>query len=225
MNNISKISIGLNAVLIATLVYFAIKKPPITSSNCNNICMDYSANPSYSLIDGSELKRMATNFKNSNQHGITNTATPPGTTLPDANSVWFGLEDLKKFIWKIENSVCRNKCPNTPALDLGIRIYYARYPGTGQYDRSPNGYFSTQPDEYENMHTVFMIPTYKDLTLQNTHVDFYLDSAFDKKSCFPINIPAGDRAIGKVSALLVDPDGKNHGSLCPPLTNCGGAAF
>src|SRR4030095_832794 len=42
----------------------------------------------------------------------------------DATSVWFGLEQIKRFIWSIERANCIGKCTGT----LGVRIYYARYP-------------------------------------------------------------------------------------------------
>ena len=216
MKNVSMI---LNVVLIATLFYAGCNPNPGTDNKdinqtaktsptgqtdeCNNVCMDYSGNPDYTIIDGETVKRMASDYRNT-----------PNLIPDDANSVWFELDDLKKFIWNIEKSVCENRC-SSDSLNLGIRIYYARYPQTGPGTPAP---FTELIPEYQGMHTVFMVPTYDLPGSNNAHFDFYLDKPF--ANCSPVRIPEDD-TIDPVGLFI--PIGKNHGTLCPPY--CNGAAF
>lgn len=79
----------------------------------------------------------------------------------DARSVWFSLPKLKAFIREIEEKSAGN-CSDSFAL--GIRIYYAAYPGETQISAKSawKQYFQDHqlPMEYSNHHTVVMVPTY-----------------------------------------------------------------
>lgn len=210
MKNISLI---LNVVLGAALAYFLFKDKPTQKNeptaaaqqeepaDCKNYCMDFTGNSDYTIIEGTTVREMARAYKNT-----------PGLNPDDARSVWFELDDLKKFIWNLQNSICKQNC-NTDNLKLGVRIYYARYPQTGPGAPEP---FNGLPPEYTAKHTVFMVPTYE--ARSGVNQDFYMDKSF--ANCLPVGIPA-DGNIDPVG--LVMPIGKNHGTLCPPV--CDGAAF
>jgi hypothetical protein len=224
MKNVSMI---LNVVLIAALFYAGCNPKQVTEDKdnnqtgktsptgqtdvCNNFCMDYSNDSSYHFIDGDLLRAMADTFQQT-RRTISNSAY----TGVDASSAWFALDDLKRFIWEIESKVCKNNCPER--LNLGVRIYYAKYPYTGS-NAGNSADLKDVPDEFGKMHTVFMIPTYED---KNGNLDFYLDSvANGGNGCRPVAISNNpEDTIGIVTALMA---GKNHGTLCPPY--CNGAAF
>lgn len=204
----------LNVVLGLSVLYLLFRDtpqqknetPPVVSQqedpdNCRNVCMDYSGNPDYTIIDGETVREMARAYRGS-----------AGNNSTDANSVWFELDDLKKFIWNIQKSICEQNC-DADSLKLGVRIYYARYPQTGPSAPQP---FDGLPVEYTGKHTVFMVPTYQ--VRSNVNQDFYLNKPF--ASCTPLAIPP-DGNIEPVGLLI--PIGKNHGTLCPPV--CGGASF
>ncbi len=221
-----KFSVALNVVLVLAVGYFLFAQAdtktapaPVKGTSkdtCASVCLDYHLNPPYTLLNGQLLRLMAGNYRATNVRPVSNSHN--NKLVSDANSVWFGLEDLKRFIWEIESKVCSNNCPNRPALQLGVRIYYARYPGTGQYDTTKEKYFEDLRDDYENMHTVFMVPTYDLPGVSDKHIDFYINHPYT--NCYPDSIRS-EGSIGSVAALTVT--GKNHGTLCPPV--CGGSAF
>jgi hypothetical protein len=122
----------------------------------------------------------------------------------DARSVWFDLDTLKAFINTIEITACRNSCPN---LKLGVRIYYAEYPGA---DTMVN--YGLDPS-LAHMHTVLMMPTYQDNTSQ-------LNMDFDP---YAISCPLGNTPslFDTLHPFLVlspssSVTARNHGGLAPP---------
>lgn len=248
------LSLGINAVafymLAAGKLEFSRIKP-LPSANCNQVCKDYSDTriyKPYPLIKGSELMKIAYNYRFPNSGSVPNVDWRTGTTTSqwkvdnantnstDAYSAWFSLDDLKYFLWTIETKVCQNSCMKLTSDKLGVRIYYGRYVKNSELLTS-----NSQLAGFHNLHTVFMIPTFDSLNNgMINHYDFALDSTLMTKSCTPIALPPVEVTIddesGKITwefrsniqlgtYLLPLPDGKNHGNLCPPLTNCAGAAF
>jgi hypothetical protein len=209
-----KFSLLLNLLLASCIAYLYLTRTPSTElveKNCSRVCLNYSQDSTYELVDGVLLKLMANNYQRTRQ-------IIPSRNYLDAASVWFGLEDLKKFIWQIENSVCKNNCPDT--FNLGVRIYYAKYPEIDSANILTYPDLINVPDSFGNMHTVFMVPTFDSLTVPGIHNDFYLDHSFNTdKGCMPAIIPS-DGIINPVAVLMA---GKNHGTLCPPI--CGRTAF
>jgi hypothetical protein len=228
MKGVTIASLAINVAMLAFIAAGKLEfntKHPVSTVNCNQVCMDYQATGSYPLIDGYLLKEMANNYQNpisqniiwnngpvTSSWKVKNSINPP---MEDAHSAWFSLEDLKYFLWQIETKVCQNPCMNLTTDRLGVRIYYGRYP---QGSPLLNGLHP----EYENLHTVFMIPTFNSLNNSSEHNDFLLDSTIMSKSCKPIPIPSENGAHFTVRTYLL-PNGKNHGDLCPPV--CVGSAF
>lgn len=125
------------------------------------------------------------------------------TSIEDAESVWFPLETIKKYIWMIETNKCNNDCPDS----LGIRIYYAKYPD------STTAFWTRYDADMANAgyHTVFMVPTYYDQKTE-AHVDF---NPFVRE-CGKGRL---DTSSSVMSPILADL--QNHGSLIPPKPKVG----
>ncbi|MCU0340298.1 MAG: hypothetical protein MUE30_10455 [Spirosomaceae bacterium] len=116
----------------------------IQGKNCDWFCYNYSNQPLDAGIIGYDKARsLATDYQNS----VSN----------DATCIWFDLEAVKKYIWQVENSICKTNCPKKPRL--GLRMYYGRY----NTSNAPQG-------AYVKKHTLFMVPTFDNA--QNHHVDF-----------------------------------------------------
>lgn len=108
--------------------------------------------------------------------------------MDDAHSIWFDLSTLKSFITEIETQA-QIVDPNVQNDDLGIRFYYAAYPGTPVLPI---------PSDYAKRHTLVMIPTKKD---QDLNYDFN---------------PFEGKALAVTSELAL---AQNHGTLVPPSTS------
>ena len=137
-----------------------------------------------------------------------------GTNQQDAHSVWLDLDSLKRFIWEIESRSCAVKCKESSNVKLGLRIYYGRYPGTGT-NAGTNTDLSVLSEEYENRHTVFMVPTYS--FNGNEPADYNAFDTFDIKKCTYPEIFAGDTVLVLSGGLTGRQTAHNHGGLCPPL--------
>ncbi len=131
------------------------QEPP--KHECPTNCKDYTGVEMKGLIDASVAYDIANAYK-----GDKSKAVIDGTGQEDATSIWFSLETLKQYIWKIENEMQKKKM-NADSLNLGIRIYYAKYPDAATMKRLG---FKT---EYALHHTTFLVATYKG---KNNNIDF-----------------------------------------------------
>jgi hypothetical protein len=178
-------------------------------------CMGYNnAEPNESKLDLNLIKTMAFNYQN----------LLPST---EARSVWFNLDVLKKFIYQIESKSC-----NTCTGDLGIRIYYGRYPGVSGWSIfSDLSQLDTDVklksggiNNYGNLHTVFMVPTI--MKSDGYNHDFnpggpYGCDAYDaikeyrkmsEDTLQPVPLYTTAAFGTQVMALMA----QNHGDACPP---------
>src|SRR6201999_3643154 len=83
-------------------------------------------------------------------------------SFKDSRCVWFSLNRLKQFICYIQNY---SEVLQLNQDSLGIRFYYAVYPGSEELPDFPK-------NEYKDrfgQHTVYLIPTYE---VQNQTIDF-----------------------------------------------------
>lgn len=186
-------------------------------------CGDTSGRKPFDYLEVATLKDMASAYQGIVRRRVTQSS---GNTVEDASSIWFSLDALKSFIWEIQKDTCGKKdCEGKP-LELGVRIYYARYP---QFNLQNTAGGLRYPDiqavnkDYENLHTVFMIPTYDSSGYQKDFDPRYYD---EKNNC-PKTIVA-DTWPASQRILALTPNNytaQNHGGLCPPLTNCKGTAF
>jgi hypothetical protein len=232
------IAISIMAIILAWLAYNNLQlnnKLKTVSDELSNYklpigcnpCKKYSTTPPFQNLDVRMLKDMALEYRNRMDPTFINNHP----SLKDAETIWFSLDSLKRFIWQIETTVCKNKCGDaTKNLDMGLRIYYARYPTTGNQATYPQ--LKGVDPTYKDMHTVFMVPTYDNMNgTVLDHIDFD-PSKFDAAKCRYIGL---DSTVGTVMAFggfynqpaqatgSSSTTAKNHGTLCPPI--CGTDTF
>lgn len=169
-----KLLIASNILFLGIILYQACSpaRSIVTAATCPP-CKSYAGVP-FSGLTTSTALMISSNYKTMNQPLL---ALQHGT-VQDANSIWFSLETLKNFIWNIEDAACQNGC-NTNSLNLGIRIYYARYPDDDSMNSIPdlqplphNTQTNAVPDSYAGHHTIFMVPTFQDATDLRIQWDF-----------------------------------------------------
>lgn len=237
-----KILLLTNLVFIGIITFLACNRTTgtaISKDPCKVRCADYS-NSKFQYLETALLKRMASDYRDS--AGL----NPLRVADRDATSIWFHLEDLKRFIWEIETNMCKVKCGDTrpQGYPLGIRIYYGRYP-----DHKTMGQFASlaglMGNNFETRHTLFMVPTYDSIVsvkgvLVREHIDFdphSIKSGFCPRPlaegtppqilAFMPTLPGNLAANYGAAAAAASSTAQNHGDLCPPLcpTDAGDAFF
>lgn len=194
------------------------KKDVSTQKTSKKMCVDCT-NSTVSTLEAKLVHEMVTGYKN-NQLDHINKAEPG---LDDSYSVWFDLNTLKEFICQVETDAANHKVSSN---DLGLRIYYGRYPETHTWNREYKTDLSNLLGDpitrkYEKHHTVIMIPT---IRKSGGNFDFNpLDQAtYD--TGIGGNPNYGPTSNGQVNALLLrdlKTGARNHGSLVPPHTEVG----
>ena len=208
------------------------------SANCSP-CKDYSQYPRFNFLNAVMLDSMSKLYKS------VQAAHAVKTQFNDATSIWFNLDTIKRFIWEIENAVCKKNCMNNnDNPNLGIRIYYARYPEKMGNQNPMFSQIAGLDARFEKMHTLFMIPTYDKLNgtlIEHTDFDPYHTFKNKNNICEYTSLTELSNVGASITAMAasarVQPapipgsgnntnatTGQNHGSLCPPL-NCEGSAF
>lgn len=227
MQKIQSLIILLLVVSFGTYIYY---HPPISKSSVitppeeNAICSNYN-NLDYSKLPIGLVSGMIEKYRQNQLRAI-------DEVVPnDANSIWFDLDTLKKFMYHIEKGVQTNS-PNT-AKKLGIRIYYAAYPENTLWDQP--GYealegFLKDPitREYQNRHSLVMLPTI--LNKDGLDSDF---NPFDPKTYNGYNDNTEIKMYyskKKISMMALTSTlnannsrimARNHGTLSPPNTELG----
>lgn len=187
------------------------------STDDNIICASYE-NSERSQLEVDLIHNMTDNFQKM--------AGPD-----EAKAVLFDLETLKKFVYHLEIAANQN---NISSHDLGIRIYYGRYPkkemwSPPYFDRDLSGFLNDPITEtYPLKQTVIMVPTRK---IGSIHQDFdpynaatyggltqqyNRSNSADSKSSILMFALSGSNASSTAGA-------QNHGRLYPPYS--GGTFF
>jgi hypothetical protein len=197
------------------------------ASQCDVCTEDSSAYPPFNYLEVRTLQDMANKFKGPLSIPRRMVTQSNGNRVSDANSIWFSLDALKQFIWRIQKDTCGKKnCEGQP-LELGIRIYYSRYPNFDSVDASGNLIYPDLKNvnrDYDALHTVFMIPTFDSSGYQKDFDPRYYDK---ENGCRPLTINPDGWPVGKPILALTPSNytAQNHGGLCPPLQGCLGSAF
>lgn len=194
-----------------------------TDSCANKLCQGYLRNDIQeftSNIDYETAVQLSRSYNaDAGKKYICNGSTISRTE--DATSLVFDLSLLKKYIWYVESTMCRNGCGGD--VQLGLRFYYGKYPAARamRANASLKGVDST----YANRHTLFMVPVLRHLFTKEKYRDFNPGAV--KANCnlgnaFNFAIPLNKAWI---LCLTTDPapDGsqENHGSLRPPPADSG----
>ncbi len=153
-------------------------------------------------------------------------AINPNFTMEDARAVWFDLETLKKFLYHIEYTA-KKMDDKVKTEDLGVRVYYARYPRKEYWENKYGGilkgfHHDQKTQEYGMKHTLIMVPTIRGET---TDMDFNPIDRGTYKTGLP-DFSSIQRYDQHVSAIVPLPESpktpleysgsQNHGGLFPP---------
>lgn len=153
-----------------------------------------------------------------------------GLNADSVMAIRFDIPTLKKFIYHIE---MEGKKQNRSSQDLGIRIYYARYPKKATW--KPGAPFENDlsdllgnpiTEQYEFKHTLVMIPTIKNGSIHQDYNPFETitySSGLTKATYGPLD-NEGNSNKRLIFALVPKGDDnlrQNHGELHPPYSTNG----
>jgi hypothetical protein len=205
-------------VIAATIVFAGVfisgcqgqtASPP---NNNNENCPDYTGVPMPNMLDARLAKQIADLYREDRSKSQVN-----GTSVDDTRSVWFDLEAIKHYIWKIEDTLRKQGC-KPGDLKLGLRIYYAKYPDSSRIKE-----YGVDPS-YADHHTIFMVATYKG---EKKQIDFDPWNV-GKDKCKPLPLSTilqgmgtgRGKQIGSLASYTGQGSGDgrvlNHGGLKPP---------
>jgi hypothetical protein len=225
-----KIFLIVNVCFVITLVLFACHNRRIGAGTSDAACLrmhakDYSGKLLEKYLDVRLAKEITDlYYRDKEKSYISNGG--PNNGLEDAKAIWFSLDDLKHYIWQIEDTLCKQGC-DINKLDLGLHVYFAKYPGQDRIKE-----FDVDP-KYADHQTVFFTATYRG---NKNNIDFDpFHPGSDK--CRPTPLAeylkrasnAFKNSSGKQS-IFMGPDGFtddgagvfNHGGLRPPPAGEGG---
>lgn len=211
------------SMLLLTITSFNIsscaflnKKGSIATDD-NTICANYEKSDR-SQLEVDLIHNMTDNYQNM--------AGPNA-----AKAVLFDLETLKTFIYHLETASKQN---NISSQDLGIRIYYGRYPkkdmwSSPYFDRDLSGFLNDpMTEDYQLKQTVIMVPTRK---INSVHEDFDpynpatyggLTPQYNRSNSTDSNSSILMFALSG-SGTNASAGAQNHGRLYPPYS--GGTFF
>ena len=211
------------AVLLLALVFSIFYRSFDESVNKNEICMDFSSEQESKLTNGL-VGDMINLYRVKQWNSIKGSSTSPMVT--DANTIWFELDSIKKFIYTIEKKVKNN--PGTENSKLGLRIYYAAYPEKSKWDLDEYKdlrVFRGNPitEQYEKMHTLVMLPTIqtaggsiKDINLfdVSTFVSFIFKN-FKPQFFYTLHLEGSYFPLQGARGFFIPPSGGQ--GVCPGL--------
>jgi hypothetical protein len=230
-----KILIALN-VMFASVIYFQNCTPQkmivgaIQGSNKNWHCVNYN-DSTYNGIPLSVSRIVYDKYTNIQYSKILATAPSLTTMTEDSRCVWFSLDVIKKFIYKVEDTLYRKGFNKNTRL--GLRMYFATYPDTTGMQN--NQYLDGLPLEYANHHTLFIVPTFDSTSAgasKPVHYDFNAFKGVSTNSTPFINTSPLQKSIPSFwnepfACLLITDDiyMQNHGEVGPPPSPVPGAIF
>ena len=116
----------------------------------------------------------------------------------DSRCVWFSYNELQNYLNFIKTEFDNFNDPNKG--NLGIRIYFGRYPENLGESASPG--LRTQRDLYKNKHCLFFVPT---INREGSKLNYdYIFNVDSPKKGF------------QITNIYTIGSEKNHGNLVPP---------
>jgi hypothetical protein len=200
------------------------------------ICSNYSREP-VSELPIELIADMIKGYKDNQLSAINN-----GLRMDDAKAISFDLETLKKFIYHIE-AITKDKDSTISSEDIGIRIYYAKYPEKNKwpnvgYKNALDGFLGDPiTEQYGDKHTIIMMPTIKrndtyfdfnpndertytkhmsELSEQQGNQSIYTNST-NRTISLSITTSTSQRGSGSGGSTAA----QNHGGLFPPNSDDG----
>jgi hypothetical protein len=214
-----KALIAINVLFLVIICFLACKQ---TSTNQPDPCQklhakDYSGQQMKGFLDVKLAKEIADAYDADKQKAFISEGGSM-TGMEDAHCVWYSLDELKQYIWMMEDTLCKQGC-NMDSLNLGLHLYFAKYP-----DSSRIKAFGVDPS-YALHQTVFMTATYKG---DSSNIDFDPWHIGTQK-CKPTPLSAFLRSANNKDGMMLKGDGEegdagvlNHGGLIPPPAGGGG---
>jgi hypothetical protein len=216
-----KALIALNAFFLIVICFLACQQGEPNGaelSACTKLhAKDYSGKERKGFLNVKAAKEMADRYDADKEKAY---ISEDGhmTNIEDAHRVWFSIEELKQYIWMMEDTLCKQGC-NMDSLNLGIHIYFAKYP-----DSTGTAALGADP-KYSKHQTVFMTATYKGI---KNNVDFDPWHIGTQK-CKPTPLSAFLRLANNKDGMMLKGAGDegdagvlNHGNLAPPPGGSGG---
>jgi hypothetical protein len=216
----SKVLMATN-LLFAVVIYFQncilpkqVIVPPETIDK-NYHCINYND----SVFNGLRYSLTKSLFENYGTTQYANITAGSNAVIDDSRCVWFSLDILKKFIYKVEDTLYRRGLDQSTRL--GLRFYFATYPDSA--GMAANTELNDLPSSYAKHHTLFIVPTYDEMAGGTvTHWDFNAFEGLNNVSRKPVaNYKAMDKIVNTdpVMAVLTVNDEtymQNHGEVGPP---------
>lgn len=192
-------------------------KGSITTDN-NILCLDYK-NSNKSQLEAGLVHEMTKLYQNKAR-----------LNMDSIMAIRFDITTLKKFIYHIE---MEGKKQNISSQDLGIRIYYARYPKKASwkpgapFEKDLSGLLGNPiTEQYELNHTLVMIPTIKKGSIHQDYNPFEI-ATYNLGLAKAIYGPMDNE--GNINKRLIfglvpketDNLRQNHGEMYPPYSTVG----
>lgn len=196
-SNLKCLLIAATAFVAGAIITYIVTKDGTTTEPLTCPRVDYTNDAPFPHISAATAHDIAHRYEMECQPALTQIRPEGADGNPDARAIVFSLPVLKKYIWELENTVCKNG--NLNVEDLGIRFYYAKYPDLNE---SKPADLESLPSEYSYRHTVFLSPAVKE---KNIYRDFNPNNtATYKLSDTP------DKDLDSNMFLM------NHGNITPP---------
>ena len=132
------------------------------------------------------------------------------TPREDTRNIWYSLETLKRYIWAMEDTLCKQGC-NLDSMGLGLHFYFAKYPDAKK--TMAMGVDSA----YAHQQTLVISATYKDGGVNVDFDPYHVGSQPCKPTPLKSRVPGSlsNGAGGQEEGAL------NHGGMIPPPYGAG----
>lgn len=173
--------------------------PPKDTDSCaSHICKNYGNEMPRGMIDGETIQQLSRLYAADKGKAFVDYEVNQ-SSIPDALSVTFTLEEVKKMIWQIEYKACQSGCNSKQPL--GLKFYFIKYPDLKD-PANVSESLKDVPVSYSGKHSIVMVPAYERNDIWYDFDPDQLGSACEFKPLKP-----GSGLAGK---------GLNHGGIAPP---------
>ena len=203
--------IGVATLMVSSCAF--LRGTGSVTTDSDNLCSNYS-NTQKSELKVDIIHKMTDLYQNN-------------TSIKDAHAIRLDLTTLKAFLYHIEIEAKKN---NVPSQDLGVRIYFGRYPDKTTWNTDYNrdlSIFLNNPitEQYEGKQTVLMIPTKKNGSNHDDFDPFNYNTynGFPQSYTNPLSSEYDGAQLMFVLPITPTSTGaaQNHGQMYPPYPMTG----